>query len=260
MSIPEAGGLSSLRTLLSAILCLALPSAVPAAEEVRIMVAANFAPTLERIVAEFTAVTGQRVLISSGSTGRHYAQIRNGAAFDIFLAADAERPGLLEAQGFGVPGSRFSYATGRLALWAPGEARIPDPAGLLRAGRFGHLAIANPRLAPYGSAAQQVLEAWSLWQPLQPKLVRGENVGQAFHYVVSGNAELGLVALSQVLAQDPTRRGAYSVLSETLHDPIDQQALLLRPGRAAASFLDYLRGDAAARQLRASGYGVPAHP
>lgn len=244
------------RTALPVILGLVLLPAVLLAGEIRVAVAANFAPTLQLIADDFAAGTGHRVLISTGSTGKHYAQIRNGARFDIFLAADAERPALLEQSGIGVPGSRFTYATGRLALWAPGQTTVADPAALLRGGRYRYLAIANPRLAPYGAAAKQVLEAWQLWGPLQSKLVRGENAGQAYQYVATGNAEVGLVALSQVLGQ----RGAYQVLPETLHAPIDQQALLLRHSPAADAFLVFLKSDSAAKRLEDAGYGVPTRP
>jgi len=244
--------------LLILLLSLGLLPAKAWAAELRIAVATNFADTLQRLAVTFSAQTGHRVVASSASTGKHYAQIRNGAAFDIFLAADAERPALLEQQGIGVPGSRFAYALGRLILWAPGEQAIDDPAGLLGAGRFRRLAVANPRLAPYGRAAQQVLEGWQLWQPLQPKIVRGENVGQAYQFVATGNAELGLVALSQLLAHPGGPRGAYRILPEGLHTPILQEALMLRRSEAAEAFLDYLKGEAAAALLREAGYGVPA--
>ncbi|MCG6965316.1 MAG: molybdate ABC transporter substrate-binding protein [Chromatiaceae bacterium] len=244
-----------LRILLS--LAIGLATLPVAADEIRIAVAANFTATLQRIAGDFTRASGHRVLISSSSTGKHYAQIRNGAGFDIFFAADAERPALLEQQGIGVPGSRFVYATGRLALWTRGEAVVGDPADVLRGGRFARLAIANPRLAPYGLAAEQALRAWQLWDKLQPKLVRGENVGQAYQYAATGNAEWGLVALSQVLAREPRVRGSYAIVPATLHTPISQEALLLRPSRAGEAFLAFLRGDAAAQVLREAGYAAP---
>jgi molybdate transport system substrate-binding protein len=227
--------------------------------EVRIAVAANFAPILEELAADFTARTGHRVLQSSASTGKHYAQIRNGAAFDLFLAADSERPRLLEQAGLGVPGTRFTYAEGRLVLWVPGARQLDDPRAYLAQAGFRHLAIANPRLAPYGLAAQQVLEHWGLWEPLRARLVRGENVGQAFQYVATGNAEVGLVALS-LLRSLPGDTGAHWLVPADLHDPVSQQALLLRRGEAAEAFLDYLVGEAAAAMIEQAGYGLPDRP
>lgn len=239
------------------LLCgLCLAPALVAADELRIAVAANFVPTLQRLSDIFASETGHRVLLSSASTGKHYAQIRNGAAFDIFLAADAERPELLEREGIGVAGSRFVYARGRLALWAPGFAAIDDAAAFLAAGRFRRFAIAHPRLAPYGRAAQQVLERWGLWDGLQSRLVRGENIGQTFQFVATGNAQAGLIALSQLLQVAEAERGGYQSIPEELHAPIVQQALQLRPGAAAESFLDFLRGGRAAAEIRDAGYLV----
>lgn len=239
---------------------LSLLPAIAWSGEVRVAVAANFVPTLERLAADFGERTGHRVLASSASTGKHYAQIRNGAGFDVFLAADAQRPALVEQEGLGVAGTRFTYAQGRLALWVPGEAALPAPREYLEAARFRRLAIANPRLAPYGLAAQQVLERWQFWDRLQDRLVSGENVAQATQFVATGNAQAGLVALAQVLALAPDARGAYSPIPSGLHDPIDQQALLLRDSSAARAFIEYLRSDAAVARIREAGYLVPGRP
>lgn len=244
-------------TLLAITVGLCLLAGGVAAAEIRVAVATNFAPTLQRLAEAFTAATGHRLQISSASTGKHYAQIRNGAAFDIFLAADAERPARLEREGLGVAGSQFAYAEGRLALWAPAAAAIDDPAAYLAMGGFRHLAIAHPRLAPYGRAAQQVLQHWGLWEALQAKLVRGENVGQAFQFVATGNAQAGLVALSQVLARAQGARGSYRVIPARLHAPIAQHALLLRAGPPAEAFLRYLKGAPAVAEIRRDGYSVP---
>ena len=245
----------SYRILLVSLLCL-LP-AVVLAGEVRVAVAANFASTLRDVAAEFTTATGHKVIIASASTGKHYAQIRNGAGFDVFLAADVERPHRLEAEGLGVPGSRFDYAVGRLVLWVPAAGRIADPRELLAADELPRLAIANPRLAPYGVAARQVLEAWGQWNRLQARLVRGENIAQTFQFVATGNAPAGLVALSQVLAFDDVSPDSYRMIAAELHAPIRQQGLLLRRGPAAEAFVDYLRGAAAGAQIRAAGYALP---
>ena len=246
-----------LLSVLGMLLCL-LPG-LTAAAQIRVAVASNFTATLQRLGAQFEAQTGHRdqLLISSASTGKHFAQISNGAAFDIFLAADAEHPELLEDRGFGVRGSRFAYAEGRLVLWVPQADAQSDPRDYLTAGRFRRLAIANPRLAPYGLAARQVLESWRLWDVLQDKLVSGENVAQTLQFVATGNAEAGFVALAQLRGAHLAPGGARWLIPPELHAPISQHALLLRPGRAAEAFMDYLRGDAAAGILRAAGYRVP---
>lgn len=232
-----------------------LPAGVVAAE-VRVAVAANFASTLRVLAQNFFSETGHRLQISPGSTGKHYAQIRNGAGFDIFLAADSARPERLEAEGLGVAGSRFTYAVGRLALWVPHEPGLGPADEYLRSAGFRRLAIANPRLAPYGLAAQQVLEAWQLWEPLQARLVKGENAAQAYQFVATGNAPAGLLALSQLHAGNEPA-GTFRLIPDGLHQPIRQQALLLRPGEAAEAFLQYLRGGAASKLIQAAGYLAP---
>jgi len=247
------------RFLLAALLFVFLLPVWATPGEVRIAVAANFAPTLRALAEDFSANTGHRVQVSSGSTGKHYAQIRNGAEFDVFLAADSARPTRLEAEGIGIAGSRFTYAIGRLVLWVPGQTEIDRPEDYLRNARFRRLAIANPRLAPYGLAAQQVLETWQLWDRLRARLVRGENVAQAYQFVATGNAQSGLVALSQLLLGDGAGRGAYRIIPDELHTPIRQDALLLRSGTAAEAFLKYLRSEPAARLIREAGYGLPGH-
>jgi len=243
------------RFLIPLLLSLCLPG-VASAAEVRVAVAANFAGTLRELARGFESATGHRVLISSGSTGKQYAQIRNGAAFDVFLAADSARPERLEAEGIGVAGSRFTYAVGRLALWAPGEPGLGLPDEYLRTADFGRLAIANPRLASYGLAAKQALEAWRLWDRLQPRLVRGENIAQAFQFVATGNASAGLVALSHLHAGKVSEE-TFRLIPDDVHEPIRQQAVLLRGGEAAAAFTQYLRGAAATAVIRAAGYQVP---
>ena len=170
-------------------------------DEVRVAVASNFADCLEALAPAFEESTGHQVIISRGSTGRHFAQIQSGAPFDVFLAADSLRPTLLEEKGLIVPGSRFTYAEGRLALWIPGagpEDKRPA-ADILRAAEFDHLAIANPRLAPYGLAAKQALESMGLWEDLRSRLVMGQNVGQTWQFVASGNAEMGFRTYPQII-------------------------------------------------------------
>ncbi len=227
------------------------------AETVQAAVAANFAEPMRAIAAAFEAETGHRVLLSVSSTGKHYAQIRHGAPFDLFLAADAARPARLEAQGLAIPGTRYTYAIGRLVLWSP-VADLVDGAGkVLEMGDFAHLAIAHPRLAPYGAAARQVLEARGVWDTLAARLVRGESVGQAYQFVVTGNAELGFLALSQLVGPGKAPSGSWWVVPATLYDPIEQQVVLLRDTPAARALWTFLKGTAARRIISGYGYAVP---
>lgn len=236
-----------------------LLAAAPArADEIYVAVASNFLETLRQLATRFEAVSGHRLKLISGSTGKHYAQIRHGAPFDLYFAADARRPALLEQAGLIQPGSRFTYAIGRLVLWSPMAGLVDDRGRVLkRKGEFRHLAIANPKLAPYGRAARQVLEALGLWQALQQRIVRGENIGQAHQFVNSGNAELGLLARSQVWHPDRGIEGSWWEIPEDLYSPIEQQAVLLRDHAAARDFLAFVTGGEGRALIRASGYGVP---
>lgn len=244
-----------IRATLLAILLLAPAGA--RTEEIRVAVAANFAETCRAIGDRFTAASGHEVALAAGSTGKLYAQIRHGAPFDVFLAADAHRPELLEREGLALPGSRFTYARGRLVLWSP-EPGLVDPAGrVLTVGDFRFLAIANPELAPYGYAARQVLEDKGLWRALSGRLVRGENIGQTFQFVATRNADLGFVAYSQIEAPGHDWGGSRWLVPEDLHSPIDQQAVLLVDGEAPRAFLEYLSSAAAAVLLESHGYEAP---
>jgi molybdate transport system substrate-binding protein len=238
----------------------ALPQA--RAEEVTIAVAANFRGALETLAAEFEDATGHRVTITSGSTGQLYAQIVNGAPFDILLAADRERPRLLAEAGLGEPSSVFSYAVGRLALWSrdPG---LVDAQTLSSLGEipFRWFAIAEPDVAPYGAAAKQALERLGAWESIEPRLVRGLNIAQAFAMIETRNAELGLVALSQALAYEGT--SSYEIVPSALHDPIRQDAIALRraaDNTAASAFLDFIRTSEAGDVLQAYGYATSPGP
>jgi molybdate transport system substrate-binding protein len=226
------------------------------AETALVAVAANFAKPAERLIQGFAAASGHEVKLSTGSTGNLAAQIRNGAPFTLLLSADERRPAELEAEGLAVAGSRFTYAVGRLVLWGPDPRWVViDPATSLNDPELKHLAIASPELAPYGRAAQEALTALGVWDAVQPKLVRGEDIAQTYQFVASGNAELGFIALSQVLDQS----GSRWEVPQDLYTPIRQQAVLLRPGEgnpAAKAFLDYLRSEPAREIIRASGYGV----
>jgi molybdate transport system substrate-binding protein len=238
-------------------------TAVPgyaAGKQALVAVAANFAEVMERLEPEFERSSGHRLTVTTGSTGKLYAQIVNGAPFDVLLAADTVRPQRLEREGHAVPGTRFTYAVGRLTLWSPDPARIgPDGARTLRAGQFRRLAMANPDLAPYGAAARATLRALDLDAALQERIVMGENVGQAHALVATGNAELGLVALSYVLSPRNDAPGSRWDVPGHLHQPIRQDAVLLlraEENSAARDFLAYLRRPEVRAVIREFGYGV----
>jgi molybdate transport system substrate-binding protein len=232
------------------LLALALPTA---ADEVRAAVAANFTAPMREIATGFERATGHRVSLSFASTGKLYAQVKNGAPFELLLAADAKTPALLVEEG--LASRPFTYAIGRLVLWSADPARVDPEGKVLGSGDFGRLAIANPKTAPYGAAALEVLEAIGLSDLLRPKLVQGDNIAQTFQFVVSRNADLGFIALSQ-LAAAPV--GSSWQVPEGLHTPIRQDAVLLRKGQdsvAAKALLDYLQGDDARAVIERYGYG-----
>ncbi len=226
-------------------------------ERLAVAVASNFRPAMEALAPEFEARSEAVLTLSYGSSGKHYAQIVNGAPFEIFLSADEERPRLLEAGGQAVAGSRFVYAIGRLALWQPRAQRREAVPQALDRGDFRFLVMANPRTAPYGLAAEQVLRHMGLWERLQPRIARAENVAQAFSYVKSGNAELGFVALSQLAARPEADSHLYWVVPQEYYRPIEQHAVLLSDSESARSFVDFLRSEDAAVVILAHGYGVP---
>ena len=206
---------------------------------------------------QFEASTNHKVKLIFGSTGKHYAQIRNGAPFDAYFAADARRPVLLEQEELALPGTRFTYAIGKVILWSPMAAYVDAQANVLKQGGFRHLAIANPKLAPYGRAAQQILQARGLWDSMQGSMVRGENIGQTFQFVKSGNAELGFVAYAQVKRPGHPVEGSWWEVPQALYTPIEQQAVLLKEGEAARAFMSFIQGDAALEIIQGYGYGVP---
>ena len=229
-------------------------------EPLQIAVAANFSSCLEEILVLWEGAGHAPATVIVGSTGRHFAQITHGAPFDVFLAADAERPRRLEAEKLAVPASRFCYAEGQLVLWAPGLEIGPQDAAkeVLRDAPYDHLAIANPRLAPYGRAAQQFLEAIGLWGGLGERLVTGQSVGQAWQFVASGAAEAGLLALSQTKKLEDGH--AVLLVPAEFYAPIVQEAVLLeraRDNEEAKRFLEFLGTEQAQAVIRAYGYGVP---
>lgn len=237
------------------LLCVVFTVQSSLADEVQVAVAANFSLPMQAMAAGFERETGHKLVVSVGSTGKFYAQIKNGAPFDVVLAADAETPAKLEREGFGVSGSRFTYAVGKLVLWSAKAGYVDDRGEVLKRGEFNHLAIASPKVAPYGAAAMEVLTQLGLVERLQPKLVQAENIGQAHQFVASGNAELGFVALSQVIKGE----GSGWLVPDHLYQPIRQEALLLIPGQdkpGAVALMQYLGQDQARAVIRSFGYGL----
>lgn len=229
------------------------------AAEVNVAVAANFTAPMKQVAAEFEKETGHKAVLSFGASGKFYAQIRNGAPFQLFLSADDEKPSQLEKDGLTVPGTRFTYSVGTLVLWSPKSGFVDAKGEMLRKGQFGKLAIANPKLAPYGVAAIEVLTKQGLLTMLSPKFVQGENISQTFQFISTGNAELGFVALSQVMKEGKIASGSAWIVPGTLHSPIRQDAVLLATGKdnaAARALLKYLKSDKAKKIIRSYGYGI----
>ena len=238
-------------------MALALAAGDLPAETIRAAVASNFAPVLGELSRRFEKRTGHKVLLAYGSTGKHYAQIVNAAPFELFFAADTVRPKRLEEEGRAVGGSRFAYAVGKLVLWSP-KPGLVDPAGtVLDRGGFTRLAIANPGLAPYGKAAREVLESLELWSAVEAGVVRGENIGQTFQFVHSGNADLGFVALSQLQRPGRAIEGSYWEVPQSLYTPIAQHAVLLKENGTAREFLAFVQSEESLALIREYGYGVP---
>jgi molybdate transport system substrate-binding protein len=234
-----------------------LGSCVARAAEVQVAVAANFAAPMQIIAESFEKDTGHKARLAFGSTGRFYAQIRNGAPFDVLLSADDETPAKLVQEGAAEAASRFTYAIGSLVLWSAKPGFVDATGDVLRRGAYGKLALANPKTAPYGRAAIETLTRLGLMATAQPRFVQGENIAQTYQFVSSGNAELGFVALSQVMKDGKVTEGSAWVVPAELHEPIRQDAVLLTTGRgnaAARALLEYLKGDKAKTAIRAFGY------
>jgi molybdate transport system substrate-binding protein len=228
------------------------------AGEVQVAVAANFAGPVARIAEGFTAASGHTVKVSSGATGKFYTQIQSGAPFEVLIAADDETPKKLIAEGLAVKASNFTYAIGKLVLWSAKPGFV-DADGQVLAGKgFEHLAIANPKVAPYGAAGLEVIKARGLTEAITPKLVTAESIAQAFQFVSTGNAELGFVALSQVAVPGKPAVGAYWLVPARLYSEIRQDAVLLKTGEAnaaAKALLDYLKSAPAKAVIASYGYG-----
>ena len=227
------------------------------ADKLKIAVATNFLHPLSLIAHEFESQTGHSITLIPGSTGKLYAQIINGAPYDAFFAADVNRPLTLELKGVAQPGSRFTYAIGQLVLWSPDRHSLVADIQHLPRQNFRFLAIANPELAPYGRAARQVLQAYNVWDRLQGRMVRGENIGQTFQFVISGNAEVGLIAFSQLKHSAKKAQGTFWIVPPEKYDPIEQQAVLIKSNKAAGEFLSFCRSDTALKIIHAYGYHTP---
>jgi molybdate transport system substrate-binding protein len=237
-------------------LILALFASTAFADEIPIAVAANFTGPMQKIAAEFEKDTGHKVVPSFGSTGKFYAQIRNGAPFEVLLAADDETPAKLIAENAGVAGSQFTYAIGKLVLWSAKPAVVDDAGEVLKKGGFDHIALANPKLAPYGAAGIETMKALGVYDALQSKVVTAENIGQTYQFVSSGNALLGFVALSQVL-KDGKIEGSAWIVPAKYYPQIRQDAVILDKGRgkpAAEALMKYLKGDKAKAVIKSFGY------
>lgn len=238
-------------------LCLALSSFSALAEEVQVAVAANFTAPMKLIAADFEKETGHKAVLTFGATGKFYAQITNGAPFEVFLAADDETPARLEKEGAAVNGSRFTYATGKLVLWSAQPGVVDTQGEVLKKGDFKKIAIAAPKLAPYGAAAVETMSKLGLQAVLEPKLVQGESIGQTFSFVSTGNAELGFIALSQVYDGGKIKSGSAWIVPESLHSPIRQDAVLLakaKDNKAAVQLMAFLKTEKARAVIRSFGY------
>ena len=227
------------------------------ATEATVAVAANFAAPMKVIAQDFEKETGHRAVLAFGATGQLYAQIKNGAPFQLLLAADDKIPAKLEREGLGLAGTRFTYATGKLVLWSKNASLVDNRGEILRSGKFNKIAMANPKLAPYGAAAMEVVERMGLTAAITPKIVQGANISQVFQFVSSKNATLGFVALSQVFEGGKIKEGSGWIVPSNMHKPIKQDVILLRSGKdnaAAQALMQYLRSDKAKAVIRSFGY------
>lgn len=240
-----------------ALLLVALTHGAVSAAEAQVAVAANFAEPIKAIAAVLQKTTGHTLKISTGASGAFYTQIRNGAPFDVFLSADNERPELLEKDGLAQPGTRFTYATGKLVLWSVDAQRVDAKGEVLKSSTLGKVAYANPKTAPYGAAAVQVMERLGLTPSLTPKLVQGETIGQTYSFVKTGNADVGFVALSQVLEGGRLKEGSVWMIPQAHYDPIRQDAVVLRKGatnEAAQALVKLLQSHNIKDLIRSYGY------
>ena len=232
------------------------------ADEIKIAVASNFYPTMKELVTHFESITPNsdttnNIVLISGSSGKHYAQILNGAPFDLFFSADKLRPNMLEKEEVFNNQSRFTYALGRLALWSPFNEYVDSDGQVLYNDDFRFLAIANPKIAPYGIASKETLTSMNLWQDMEEKLVRGENIAQTFQFAKSGNAKLGFVSYSQILSLNSSSEGSYWLVPQDMYQPIEQQAILLKDSSLGKDFLSFIKSNEALDIIKRNGYDLP---
>jgi len=232
-----------------------------AAEEIKVAVASNFYPAIKEIVLQYESKQSQssanhKIVLISGSSGKHYAQIINGAPFDIFFSADKVRPTLLEKKGLSESGSRFTYALGRLVLWSSLDGFIEKDEQLYN-NDLRFLAIANPKIAPYGVAARETLMSINVWEDLQSKLVRGENIAQTFQFVNSGNAKLGFISYSQLMNPNYPVVGSFWEVPQSMYKPIEQQVVLLKKSLLAKDFLSFIGSYESLNIISKYGYDLP---
>ena len=249
------------RTIVAPLLValIALFASVGHAGEVSVAVAANFVAPMNVLAVEFEKETRHTAKAAFGATGRFYAQVKNGAPFEVLLSADDETPIRLAQEGLAEAPSRFTYAIGSLVLWSATPGLVDATGAVLRSGRFGKLALANPKTAPYGRAAIQTLTRLGLLAALEPRFVQGENIAQTWQFASTGNADLAFVALSQVMKDGKVTQGSAWVVPPELHEPIRQDAVLLSAGKgnpAALALLQYLKSDKARAIIRSFGYSV----
>lgn len=241
----------------ASLIAAALWASAAHADTISVAVASNFTAPMQKIAAEFAKDTGHKAELSFGATGKFYAQINHGAPFGVLLAADDTTPAKIAREGKGVAASRFTYAVGQLVLWSKQDGYVDAQGAVLKTGKFQHVAIANPKLAPYGLAAEQTLTQLGLLEQIKPKFVQGENIGQTYQFAATGNAELGFVALSQVMEDGKIKSGSAWLVPSSMHEPIRQDAIVLNTAKdnaAAKALMDYLRGDKARAIITSYGY------
>ncbi|HCN73518.1 MAG: molybdate ABC transporter substrate-binding protein [Pusillimonas sp.] len=244
----------------SLVLASLLVNGIAHAATANIAVAANFAAPVKEIAQAFESESGHHLTISAGSTGKLFSQIQNGAPFDVFLAADTKTPGKAEEAGLSVPETRFTYAIGKLVLWSPDPGLVEDEASVLETDRFERIAMANPKVAPYGLATEQVIKKLDLVDTLSEKWVFGQSIGQTYQFIASGNAPLGFVALSQVFSRGKIQSGSAWIVPENMYTPLAQDVQLLKHGQnnaAATAFIAFLKSPTALAIIESFGYGLP---
>ena len=237
--------------------CVFLMAANAQAAEIKVAVASNFANMLKEIAVEFQKDTGHQLAITPGATGKFYAQISNGAPFDVFLSADDETPRKLAQEGKAIAASQFTYAIGRLALWSPNPEMVDKNADILKTDKFKFIAIANAKVAPYGQAAVQTMQKLGVLTKIEPRVVQGESISQTYQFVSTGNAQLGFVALSQIFENGKIKTGSAWIVPEEMHEQLKQDAVVLQSCKhmsACQALMDYLKSEKVKKMMASYGY------